>query len=314
MAHNINSIMYYGQKPWHKLGVEVDKAQTSAEAITAAGLNWEAHLEPLYRKTGEQAEGVKLVTRSDNDAQLGSVGDVYTPLQNKDAFRFFDAVVGEKAAMYHTAGCLGQGEIVWLLAKLPGYIRVIGDDVSEKYLLLTNSHDGTSSVRVLFTPIRVVCQNTLNIAIAGANKTAKIKHSAQIGNKLDYVRDTIGLVSAQFSLFEEVAKQMTMKQVTNEALKAFITSSGLVPVVKYGEDPSTRASNIMEEVSALFEKGLGAEMKGVKGTAWGAFNAVVEYVDYKRATKGDNRAKSLLMGSGATVKQKAWDAALALIK
>lgn len=314
MSHNINSMMYYGEKPWHKLGNEVSKAQTSAEAIIAAKMDWKVNKEQLFLKSGEPAHGAMATIREDNGAQLGIVGDVYRPLQNKEAFSFFDAIVGEKAAMYHTAGVLGAGEVVWMLAKLPGEIRTLGDDVSEKFLLLTNSHDGTSSVRVMFTPIRVVCQNTLNIALAGTEKIARVKHCATMGQRIDYVRETIGIVSAQFSLFEDITRKMAMTQVTSEALKKYFIASGIVPQIKEGEEVSTRAQNIMEEVSTLFERGKGAELPAAKGTLWGAFNAVTEYVDYFRSSKGDNRAKSLLVGSGANIKQKAFDSALALMK
>jgi phage/plasmid-like protein (TIGR03299 family) len=307
-------MMYYGAKPWHKMGNEVMAAQTSAEAIIAAGLNWEVKKEQLYLKDGREADGAMATMRTDTNKQLGIVGNVYRPLQNKEAFSFFDAVVGEKLAIYHTAGALGAGEVVWMLAKLPGYIRTIGDDVSEKFLLLTNSHDGTSVVKVMFTPIRVVCQNTLNIALSGSEKIARLKHCSTMGMRLDYVRETIGLVSSQFTMFEDITRRMAAHQVTSDALKKFVVSSGVVPITADGDKPSSRAYNIMEDVSKMFEYGKGADMPGAKGTLWGAFNAVVEYVDYARSSKGDNRAKSLLMGSGANVKQKAWDSAVSLIK
>lgn len=312
--HNINSMMYFGSKPWHKLGNEVSQAQTSGEAITAAGMDWQVEKQQLFLANGTAVNGAMATIRKDTGAQLGIVGDVYRPLQNKEAFSFFDAIVGEKAAMYHTAGVLGDGEVVWMLAKLPGYIRTVGDDVSEKFLLLTNSHDGSSTVRVMFTPIRVVCQNTLNVALAGTSKMARIKHCSTMGQRIDYVRETIGIVSAQFSLFEEITQKMAGYQVTQEALQKYFVSSGVVPQIKEGEKTSTRAENIMDEVSRLFERGKGAELPGAHGTLWGAFNAVTEYVDYYRSSKNDNRAKSLLLGSGAAIKQQAFDSALTLIK
>lgn len=312
--HNVNSMMYYGAKPWHKLGNEVMSAQTSAQAIIAAGLNWEVKKEQLYLKDGREADGAMATMRTDTNKQLGIVGNVYRPLQNKEAFSFFDAVVGEKLAIYHTAGALGDGEVVWMLAKLPGFIRTVGDDVSEKFLLLTNSHDGTSVVKVMFTPIRVVCQNTLNIALAGSEKMARLKHCSTMGTRLDYVRETIGLVSSQFTMFEDITRRMATYQITSDVLKKFIVSTGVVPATADGDKPSSRAYNIMEDVSRLFVNGKGQDMPGAKGTLWGAFNAITEYVDYARSSKGDNRAKSLLMGSGATIKQKAWDSAVSLIK
>ena len=142
MPANINTMMYVGEKPWHGLGKRLENAATSAEAIKAAGLDWKVTKEPLFLEGGTRLEKALATVREDTGAVLGVVGKVYQPLQNKDAFKFFDAVVGIKEAMYHTAGALGDGECVWILAKLPGVVRVVGDDITEKYLLLTNRHDG----------------------------------------------------------------------------------------------------------------------------------------------------------------------------
>lgn len=313
MAHNINSLFYYGAKPWHKLGTEVKEAQTSAGAIEAAGLNWQVQKHQLQRADGVQVDAFATV-RSDTLENLGVVGDVYRPLQNREAFSFFDAIVGEKAAIYHTAGALGKGETVWILAKLPGYIRVVGDDVSEKYLLLTNRHDGSGAVQVRFTPIRVVCQNTLNVALGGTERAFKARHTGNLGLRVKSVQDYLGIVDAKAALFEQAAQRLATVQLTQEAWKNYLGKSGLLPEVKEGERPSSRAYQIIEDASRLFERGQGQDLPGARGTAWGAFNAVVEYVDYVRSTRNDKRAESLLFGSGAQVKQAAWDNALALAR
>jgi phage/plasmid-like protein (TIGR03299 family) len=313
MPHNINSLFYYGAKPWHKLGTEVKEAQTSATAIEAAGLNWQVQKNILQRADGVQVDAFATV-RSDTLDTLGVVGDVYRPLQNREAFSFFDAIVGEKAAIYHTAGALGKGETVWILAKLPGYIRVVGDDVSEKYLLLTNRHDGTGAVQVRFTPIRVVCQNTLNVALGGTEKAFKARHTGSLGLRVRSVQEYLGIVDAKANLFEEAAKKLATVQLTKGAWNDYIKNTGLVPEVKPGDSRSVRAYQIIEDVSRLFERGKGQDLPGARGTAWGAFNAVVEYVDYVRSTRNDKRSESLLFGSGAQLKQAAWDNALSLAR
>lgn len=310
--HNVNSMMYYGATPWHGLGKKVENATTSAEAIEAAGLNWKVEKVQLQRIDGPKVDKFATI-RSDTRETLGVVGNVYDPLENKSAFSFFDAMVGEKAAMYHTAGCLGTGEIVWILAKLPGYIRVIGDDVSEKFILLTNRHDGRGAVQVQFTPIRVVCQNTLNIALGQTSKKFKARHDGLLGTHIKDVREYLGLIDAKTALFEEAARKMAAIQLNHEGWKEFVIATGLVPEADKDGKTSTRAENIMEDVSRLFEHGKGQDMPGAKKTAWGGFNAVVEYVDYVRSSKNGQRAQSLLLGSGADVKQKAWDKALSLI-
>lgn len=321
MAHNINSMMYYGEKPWHQLGREVSAVATSAEAIKAAGMDWKVFKRPLVTNMpGNPIIPVPdkfAIVREDSSAVLGVVGDVYRPLQNADAFKFFDAIVGEKAAMYHTAGALGEGERIWMLAKLPGYIRTTAEDVTEKYLLLTNSHDGTSAVTVMFTPIRVVCQNTLNIALSAGEGTtrAKLRHCLTLGTRVEEVRKQLGIMSGLFDQFEELSKALVSRPVNNAEFGELVKSSGLVQPEEDGK-LSSRAYNIMEEVSRMFDRGRGNDLPGVRHTAWGAFNAISEYVDYNRTTKGaaSNRTASLLFGSGAKVKQAAWDNSLALLR
>ncbi len=318
MSHNINSLMYVGEKPWHGLGKKLEKVATSAEAIVAAGLDWKVEKLPIFANLVGQSLSIEdkfATVRMDTKQPLGVVGDIYKVLQNKEAFSFFDAVVGVKEAMYHTAGALGDGERVWILAKLPGYIRVKGDDVSEKFLLLVNTHDGTRAAQMMFTPIRVVCQNTLNIALADSSRNASIRHTTNMGTKIDQVRETLQIINARFSLFEEAAQKLAVVQLTQESFRDYLVGLKLAPKASEMDQATTRMRNIMDEVTLHFEHGKGADMSSAKGTAWGAFNAVVEYVDYSRGSdKVESRAKSLLFGTGANLKQLAWDAALALAK
>ena len=317
MSANINSMMYVGEKPWHGLGKRLENAATSAEAIAAAGLSWQVAKKPLFLEGGKEVPKVFATVREDNGSVLGVVGNVYRPLQNKDAFSFFDAVVGVKEAMYHTAGALGDGGCVWILAKLPGLIRVVGDDVTEKYLLLINRHDGLGSVTVMPTAIRVVCKNTIAIALGGHEAKAKIRHTATLGLRVEEVRQQLGIINAKFGIFEQAAQRLAAVNLNGRAFENYLKAVGVAPTNMGAA--TTRAKNIMDEVTQLFEQGKGAEMPGARGTAWGAFNAVVEYADYVRSTRGKDadagltaRAKSILFGTGAALKQKAWDEAIKL--
>ncbi len=327
MAHEIDSMFYTGEKPWHKLGKELGQVATAAEALAAAGLDWTVSKKPLYLMDGTPVDGHFAIVRDDKKTPLGVVGNVYQPLQNKEAFSFFDAVVGMKQAIYHTAGSLRDGQYVWILAKLPGTIRVVKDDLIEKYLLLTNAHNGMKSARMLFTPIRVVCMNTHNVAIALAEReiqkareagdtfigNATMRHTTNLGLTVEAVRKSLGIVSVQYQVYAEAAKRLAMTQVTTEAWKNYLLATGIRPSGKKDAELSTQTKKIIDEVSAMFDKGRGNDLPGVRHTAWGAFNAVVEYVDYSRGSdKEDSRAKSVLFGSGANLKQKAWDAALAI--
>lgn len=329
MAHNLNvvngkaAMAYTGATPWHGLGTSVKEAMTSAEAIELAGLNWSVKKQPVFfeRDPGQfiRVVGKNAMVRSDTKESLGVVGDVYRPLQNKEAFSFFDAVVGEKLAMYHTAGALGHGERIWMLAKLPSDLWITKDDQVEKFLLLTNSHNGSSAVEIMATPIRVVCQNTLNMAIGAATEHRSFRHTVSMTRDIKALREDLKIVDRQFQMFAELGKHLVSKKATGAIVNQLLKDLGL------GGDESgkvsARADNIRMDILKRFEKGMGNDMPSVKGSAWALLNGVVEYVDYARTTTGEDaadraadRTKSLLFGSGANMKQKALDSLLALTK
>jgi phage/plasmid-like protein (TIGR03299 family) len=171
MAHDISTtngkpaIAYFGDTPWHGLGTRLEEPANAELAIQAAGLDYQVELQDMTTPRGSLVPGRKAVVRSDTDDVLGVVSDSYTTIQNHECFSFLDSIVSAGELKYHTAGALGKGEKVWMLAKLPGEIRLKdSEDVTEQYLLLSNSHDGRSALRVFFTPIRVVCANTLGAA------------------------------------------------------------------------------------------------------------------------------------------------------
>ncbi len=320
MAANIDSMFYAGQeKPWHGLGVQVPSELNAAEAIKAAGLDWKVEKQPLYY--GPKSKLVTVddhyaMVRKDTGKALGVVGSVYQPLQNSEAFSFADSIIQEKAAVYHTAGSLGKGEKVWVLAKLDGICRIKGDDVVEKYLLLSNSHDGSSGVRICLTPIRVVCQNTLNQAISTASSLFKIRHTAAMGGKVTAAREALGLVNNFFEEFETKAQALTTKQVTPQLFDTYLKSMGFDPQAEGG-----RAKGTAETLTRLFETGKGADMEGSAGTVWGAYNAVTNFLSHERATRVTNgfgsekeaRLNSLWFGASQKLNQDAWDKALALL-
>ena len=201
MAHNLaetngrTAMAYFGETPWHKLGTKLDRPATAAEAIEAAGLNYEVRLTSLITENGIPVTQKKAVVRGDTQDVLGVVGNSYVPVQNREAFQFLDTVVADGEVRYHTAGALGKGERIWMLAKLPGHIRVKNtDDITEKFLLLHNSHDGTSSLRVFFTPIRVVCANTLSVAQRDARgQGVSIIHKGDLSAKVREAQKVLGL-------------------------------------------------------------------------------------------------------------------------
>jgi phage/plasmid-like protein (TIGR03299 family) len=316
--HNLNinngkaAMFYVGEPPWHKLGTQLDHPATAAEAIQYAGLDFKVKLKPV--KTVINRKQVVIpnsfaTIRTDNCTVLGIVGSRYEPIQNKDAFAFFDALVGPDEAMYHTAGVLGNGERIWVLAKLPDYIHVGKNDVINKFLLLTNSHDGSSLVRAKLTPIRVVCNNTLSAALSGSEQEVRIRHTANAVNRLEEGHKLLGLTNTLYSQLETIFNKMALKKVTEKKLVEYVRK--LIP-----ENPDavfqTRNQNIREAILELHETGEGAEMS--RGSIWGAYNAVTEYTDHVQYSKdASKRLNSIWFGGGEKLKHRAFDLAMKML-
>jgi phage/plasmid-like protein (TIGR03299 family) len=304
-------MMYVGETPWHKLGQKLNNPATSEEAIVAAGLDYQVEKRALYinPSSGNVREVPNhfATVRMDTMTPLGVVGARYTPIQNRDAFRFFDALVGEGEAIYHTAGVLGKGEQIWIMAKLPGYIKVGGNDIVDKYLLLTNSHDGSSVVRAKLTPIRVVCNNTLSAALAkDGNQEVRIRHTANAVLQLEQAHKLLGLSNDLYAQLETIFNQMKRKTFLTPDLKRYVEM--LVPDNKEA-DSNTRTELVRNKIYELHETGKGAEL--AYGTAWGAYNAVTEYTDHVMGSRDSNKAlKSMWFGGGEALKHRAFSLAM----
>jgi phage/plasmid-like protein (TIGR03299 family) len=290
---------------------------TAVEAITAAGLDYGVELTPLYTGEGTRVANRQAVVRDDSNEVMGVVGNSYVPIQNAECFEFLDAVVADGQLEYHTAGALGKGERVWLLAKLPGHIRIKNsDDVSEKFLLLSNAHDGTAALRVLFTPVRVVCANTLSIAHRrGEKQGISVLHKGDLGAKVREAQKVLGLATRFYDDVQIKANLLGNYFPTKKQIARYFL--GLVP--NPADANRTRARNIRKQLWHLFENGRGQDIPAVRYSAWAAFNAVTEFVDHHRPTRAKNererasrRLQSQWFGSGARLKSQAWDAALAL--
>jgi len=315
MPANVETMMYTGSKPWHGLGVAVEGAQHAASAIKAAGLDWNVEKRDLYAagaagQTAQLVGDYKAIVRVSDEKALGIVGKRYQPFQNVEAFDFFDGVVGEHAAMYETAGSLDDGRRIFLLAKLPSSIKVTRDDVVDKYLLLSNTHDGSGAIRMHYTPIRVVCQNTLNAAMRGFNTKdgVSIRHTKNARQKIDEAKSVLGLANRYYDVLGETFKALAQTKYTVKQSIALVNH--LFPSSE--EEIATRTKNNREAALNLMENGVG--QKKIEGTAWAAYNGITEYSDHHRSTRvseGGNEAESRLtanwFGSGRVLKQKAWD-------
>lgn len=320
MSHNLMiqngqaSMFYVNEVPWHHLGTPLDKPATAQEAITAAQLDWKVVKLPLFagskripvtdrfavvRRTGE------LIQKT--DPVLGVVSNEYTPLQNRQAFQFFDPIVGQNAAVYHTAGALGNGERVWILAKLPGHIRVVGDDITEKYLLLSNSHDGKSSVTIKFTPVRVVCQNTLTLALNDGSAW-RVSHHADIHQKLQQAHQMLGLIHDRFDNMEQSFQAMARVQLDAQRLTEYLTAV-------YPDQAEPEKQSLVQRDRSwsefFFDQGRGNRLAGVAGSLWAGFNGITEWIDHRKTRQNPNqRLNSAWFGESARIKARAYAVAV----
>lgn len=317
MAHNINEgrMFYVGEKPWHGIGKELANPATAAEAIAAAQLDYQIDLLDVFTSNGNQAYGHKAAVRKDTGRVLGVVGDRYRIIQNREAFSFFDNIVGEGQAIYHTAGALGQGERIWILAKLPKDIILLREDVVEKYMVLTNSHDGTSALRAYFTPVRVVCQNTLNASLKDAGAGITIRHTGNLGSKVDEARRVLGITVSFYTQWEAIANQLIDVKLNVEQAEAYFNK--VVFGGKKVDEEATQLINRRNEMLNLFDSGKGQQIKGMEHSLWTAWNAVTEYSDHYRSVRGTSedpslRLKDAWFGTGAKMKEVAYAEALSM--
>jgi phage/plasmid-like protein (TIGR03299 family) len=316
-----------GVMPWHKIGTVVQGTLTTKEAIKAAGLDWQVEKRPIYfektvgkAKVMEKIEDKFSMVRTDTQENLGVVGGVYTPLQNRVAFSFIDGILGLKEATIETAGALGRGERIWVLSQLKGVISLKGNDLINKYLLCANAHDGSMRVTLALTTTRVVCNNTLRIAVKEASENGdiyRIRHSTKMEEKVDSARDALGLIQEQFRTFEEQAKRLTEVRVNTAKLDEFLDLMGFDLEAKEGRKKET-----VDEVKEAFVSSPGANLASAKGTLWGAVNAITYWADHERGTrltdsfksKDEARFNATQFGSGAAIKEKALKVALSMAK
>jgi len=299
MAHNLNEkdgkIAFAStEKAWHGLGQIVEKAMTSKEAIELGGLNYEVDKKQIYADVdgiGKIAIPDNFATiRRDTNTPLGVVGNRYQIVQNADAFVFFDAIVGQGQAIFETAGALGKGERVFVTAKMPKYIRIAGtDDVTEVYVVLTNTHDGSGAVICGITPIRIVCQNTLRMAMQGMVNKVSIRHTKSAEKNLAQAHELLAITNKYTEQMNQAVNALSLKKVSDAQVKELI--AGLFPSTS---ETTTRIDNIRAEVLNSYYTGIGQEK--VLGTAWGVLNGITHYTSHAKSYKdADTKFSNLIL-------------------
>ncbi|MNF38830.1 hypothetical protein D3C84_197900 [compost metagenome] len=319
MSHQIHfnqltqkhSFFSVNEKPWHNLGQIVSKYPTSTEAIVYAGLDYEVIKTPLYTQS---AASEKLsvpdyfsTLRTDTNEVMGVVGKDYQIDQNKEAFTFFDSIVGGNGILYETAGALGKGERIFITAKLPNYIRVGKDDLIEKYLFLTTSHDGSGSITAAFTPIRIVCANTLNAALRTQTNTVRIRHTANAKGRLEQAHKVMGISDNLSVQLEAIFNHWAKVSITDIEVKKLISlalapNKEIVQQLKMDtqEEFSSCFNNMVENAFEYAMSDPTQLMPTTIGTVFGAYNAVTGYFQNVRTYKDpEAKLKSLLLGGNA---------------
>ena len=220
MAANVESMFSVREKPWHGLGIIVNEAPTSADALRLAGLDWNVVQEPVFTGWKEPVEGYRVNLRDSDRKVLGVVSDRYKVVQNVDAFSFTDSLLG-KGVRYETAGSLQEGKKVCLLARLPREYIISGERISP-YLVFSNTHDGSGSVKVAVTPVRVVCNNTLNLALDTAKRSFSMVHTGNIQDKIKEARDTLFMAEEYMDSLAAEFEQLRRQKMTDAQIKEYI--------------------------------------------------------------------------------------------
>jgi phage/plasmid-like protein (TIGR03299 family) len=325
MSHDIGEMFYCGERPWHELGKKLDQPATLDEALAAGGLDWTVSTVPIV-PAGEPdstiAHRVAVVRDDRLPGQAGRVVGVvhpgFRPLQNREGAELFDSLLGQGKPIYHTGGYLRHGEVVWLLARVPHEICLGGNDVLEPYLLFTNSHDGSVAIDIRLTTIRVVCQNTLSMAL-NSGKVGKVFRRSHNGSAAQLQTEAKGFFEFAIKQCEETEalfKRLAKAKCTQPEFQSFLSRLMPDPTL-----PSTAATNARvrrahetrlktlrltrDEITDVHLNGIALQgIPPAEETWWGVLNSLTGWVDHVQATENDHYAH-ILLGSGDRFKSVA---------
>lgn len=275
MSANVETMFYVRNVPWHGLGTRVMEAPASSEALKLAGLDWKVLQEPVYTENGELIRGYKANVRDTDRKVLGVVTDRYKVVQNQDAFAFTDALLGQ-GVRYETAGSLMGGKKVWLLAHMPREYIISGERISP-YLVFSNTHDGSGVVKVAVTPIRVVCSNTLNLALASAKRSWSMVHTGDIKSKLGEAKKTLFLADAYMESLGKEFEVLQRQEMTEKKVREYI--SQLLPADENATDQQKKnMERLREDLTARYFDA--PDLKGLGNNAYRFINAVSDFATH----------------------------------
>lgn len=349
MPANVESMFSVNETPWHNLGVVLREAPTLVEGFKLAGLDWQVLMQSLLRTDGENVdEFAKVFVRSDNGKTLSVVGPKTHILQNAEAFEFFQPFLDANECTLETAGSLDEGRKIWVLAKINREnAEIVKGDSVAKFVLLSNSHDGTAAVRMGYTPIRIVCANTLAMAHSHADsKLIRVRHSKEVSENVKLVQNTMKIADEAFEATAEQYRFLASRQINAADLRKYVkevfdmdedetkiktkSMNVLNEIIRKHTEKVDKArieslyatlkpdsqviakenTNILEAVIANMEAGRGTENANSRGSFWTAYNAITEYLSYERGHNEGTRLKSLWFGDNAKVNAEALQVAL----
>ena len=275
MAAEVETMFYVRETPWHGLGTKVMETPTSKEALSLAELDWRVEQEPIYTETGNLISGFKANVRDTDQKILGVVTDRYKVIQNEEAFAFTDELLGE-GVRYETAGSLQGGRKVWLLAHMPHEYIIAGERISP-YLVFSNTHDGSGAIRVAITPIRVVCNNTLNLALNTAKRSWSTIHTGDISSKMEEAKNTLFMANVYMDELGKEFDNLRKKKLTDKQVMEYIEL--LIPMDENGT--SQQKKNIIRLQDDMKMRYFDApDLKDVGNNAYRFINAVSDFATH----------------------------------
>lgn len=301
MAHMIETAFYAKEPAWHGLGVVVSDTLTSHDALVTAGLDWMVSPEPIYLSGEVEIEGKKANVRSTDRKVLGVVSDKYKVVQNQEAFAFVDELLENaiEPVKFESAGSLDEGKRVWMLAHLPSRL-ILGDEIIP-YIVMANSHDGSMAVTCAMTPTRVVCQNTLTMALNNADRSWSIRHMGDIKGKREDAARTLRLAVSYMDRLETKAEDYQQRKLSKDALTDILKI--MFPTDE--ENTNRKNGNILDQKEAFlntYAAALVGDLAQFKGDAWGLYNGFADFASHSkpmRETKNfrENRFASFIDGN-----------------
>lgn len=310
MAHMVETMAYAGETPWHGLGVQVPSDLSPAQMLEKANLDWTVEKVPAFANVGgkQTSVGWSALVRSSDESILSVVSNDWNPVQNHEAFEFFHEYCAAGDMEMHTAGSLRDGQIVWVLAKIKESFELFKGDQVDSYLLFTNPHKFGQSIDVRFTPIRVVCNNTLTLSLSEkADRMVKKSHRTEFDAA--QVKEQLGIATHKLAKYKEMAQFLGSKRYNDTNLKEYFNR--IFPVLAYNKEKGPQRKDLSKSATRaldIISTQPGAQY--AEGSWWQAFNAVTYLTDHEIGRTADSRLQSAWFGANKNLKIKALETAV----